>query len=107
MVAPMTANATLPIRSIAPPPPIASATGEMRVRPAIHWPNNQLASEAMTVSSVRMTTAVTMTNRDPRLGAACAPARLPSIPLRAEKSNAHRAKKGFFNGAPVLHNSRQ
>jgi hypothetical protein len=36
---------------------------ETRVRPASHWPNSQLASEAATVSRMRMTTAVTMSNR--------------------------------------------
>jgi hypothetical protein len=45
-----------------------------------------------------MTIAVTMSNRFLQLQRACASESLPSNPLRA--------KKGFFNGARVLHNSR-
>jgi hypothetical protein len=70
----------------------------MRVRPAGHRPNSQLASEAAIVSRMRMTIAVTMSNRFLQLQRACASESLPSNPLRA--------KKGFFNGARVLHNSR-
>ena len=102
-------SATAPISSTVPPPPTASAAPETRARPASHWLNSQLASEAATVSSVTMRTAVAMTNARSearRQRARPRGCRQFRYVLGTRTPPRKGSKKGFFNGARVLHNSR-
>ena len=79
---------------------------EMPVLLANHWLNSQLASEAASVSSVMMSTAMAMKDADPS-AAASLRVGAPAVNSATRRVAEYRwAKKGFFNGARVLHNSR-